>query len=262
MSRGLGLTQRVLLTALGIAETSFGGRAFAFADHEGDWTIVSRLRLVETEHPKRFPTTRTTKAADREFKRSERSPYRRALQTLTQRGLIESKLTPVDLRILGQYSWPGRAQRSTWLARLTDRGFELLYSAPYPELSRSIYGRLEDALVFNDSEDRAELLQESLYWSFPRKMVAPPARRTEVPAPTISPAPPKPKVDLTKDEAIEALCAEGFEIEQVKAALRTWHRAEQRRYREDFDVSAPALDDCVFDRDDLEGLRQQIRISE
>lgn len=260
MSRGLGLTQRVLLTALGIAETSFGGRAFVFADDEGDWTVVSRLRLVETDHPKRFPANRTTKAVDREFKRSERSPYRRALQTLTQRGLIESKLAPVTLDALGQYSYPRDRHRSTWVARLTESGFDLLYSAPYPELAATVFDRLMDAIAFNDSELRESLLYESMCWSFPRK-VAPPARRARAAPAIVSPARKAPKIDLTKEETIEALCAEGFDIEHVRSALRTWHRAEQRRYREDFGsfrTSAPSLDECVFGREDLEVLRQQI----
>ncbi|WP_280378293.1 hypothetical protein [Nocardia wallacei] len=257
MSRGLGLAQRTLLTALGIAETSFGGRAFVFTDDEGDWTVVSRLRLVETEHPKRFPTNRTTKAADREFKRSERSPYRRALQTLTQRGLVESKLAPVSLYALGQYSSWGNPQRSTWLTRLRAPGFELLHGAPYPELAASVFERLEDALAFNDSEDREELLIESLSRSHPRKVAAP-ARRARV-APPIDPLAQKmPKSDLTKDETVATLCAEGFGIEQVRSALRAWHRAEQRRYRTDFRVSAPALDEYVFSHADLKELRQQI----
>lgn len=263
MSQGLGTVQRRLLVALYCAE-NFNGRWMELAeepalesdDDSGPWFAVSQFHLVETDHAERFEyaTKRLTVRRDREFKRSRRVPYRRALRTLEQRGLAEAKLVSVDLNLLGQYAppWRGRppAAREVWVARLTDRGKDWVRENA-PEQVQSMGAEMVRTAERFDPAERWQIAEAQRLARYRQGRGRRPATITvpEVATSARTRA-------LNKSDVIELLHGEGFGTEQVSAVLRQWHREEQRQQRSRFREPGPALDDCIFGVAEIEDLRQ------
>ncbi len=61
-----------------------------------------------------------------------------------------------------------------------------------------------------------------------------------------------------KVQVVDLLVDEGFDGDRVRAILRAWHREQQRIARVEFGGTASALDDYVFDADEVEDLRRQL----
>ncbi|WP_280392783.1 hypothetical protein [Nocardia wallacei] len=258
MSRGLGSAQRSLLVALYCAADTFG-QAFAPGptDEDSTWVVVSRLQLVEVEHPKKFPQQRTATEAAREFKRSRRVPYRRALQTLADRGLAEAKLAQVKLSALGQGAWYWQRtepHRETWLARITAQGEEYVVEYLSEEIEPT-EDRLLRGFAYGFADERLEWIRQQERDRSRTRRRRPSARTNEA-SPVVAPR----QAALSRDEVIALFTGEGIGVEQVRKALRAWHREESRRYRDAFHENAPALEEYTFDPDALEEVRSHLSV--
>lgn len=259
------MAQRRLLVALYCAE-NFNGRWMELAVHPavngdddlGEWFAVSQLHLVETDHAERFEyaTKRLTVRHDREFKRSRRVPYRRALRTLEQRGLAEAKLISVDLNLLGQYAppWRGRppASREVWVARLTHRGKDWVQENASEQVQSMGIEMVRTAERF-DPEERWQIAEAQRLARYRQGRRRRPATVTVPEVVTAGHA-----KALSKSEVVEFLHGEGFGTEQVSAVLRQWHREEQRQQRSQFKEPGPALDDYIFGAAEIDDLRQRL----
>ncbi|MGW4774188.1 hypothetical protein ACWEO2_39870 [Nocardia sp. NPDC004278] len=260
MSQGLGTVQRRLLVALYCAE-NFNGRWMEMAIHPdldtgddlGSWFAISQFHLVETDHAKRFAyaAKRTTVPRDREFKRSRRVPYRRALRTLEQRGLAEARLISVDLNLLGQwaYRWHGRppATREVWVARLTEQGMAWVRKNA-PEQVQPLGDRMVRSGDRFDPEHRWQL-EDS------RRR----ARRHRSTTITTSEKPTTGRAKaLNKNEVVDLLQREGTSAERVRTVLREWHREEQRQHRLQFGEPGPSLDEHIFGSAEVDDLRSRL----
>lgn len=262
MSQGLGTVQRKLLVALYSAE-NFNGRWMQLAEHpdigsdddSGPWFAISQLHLVETDHAERFEyaAEEATTLRDREFKRSRRTPYRRALRTLEQRGLAEAKLVSVDLDDLGQYSyfWHGGPTpvRDVWLARLTDQGRAWVEKNAAELVESAGYKMMQAAENF-DPVPRWGLAAEAT------------RARPRRPSPAAVVVPEVATVDrvdaLSKSEVADVLCNEGFDAGRVSTVLRVWHREGQLQQRRQYGQPGPGLSNYVFGIAEIDELRQRL----
>lgn len=261
MSQGLGTAQRRLLVALYCAE-KFEGLWWKLADHpaldsesgSGPWFAVSQFHLVEADHTKRFKyaAKRAMALRDREFRRSRRVPYRRALRTLEQRGLAEAGLVPVDLELLGQWAWRPRGQppaaREVWFARLTEQGRDWVRTNAIDQVQATGTEMVGAAEQF-DPDERWRLQETQRLARRQRRPAA-----VKVPGVVTTT-----RVEaLSKSEVVDLLDREGFAVDQVKAVLREWHREEQRQHRKEFLQLGPPLEECVFGSAELDDIRQRL----
>lgn len=268
MSRGLGTIQRQLLIALfcaGRVEGEWVNLAESRGSAPGgDWYAVARLRLVEIEHDVEIGHTIHQKSGsdDRAFKRSRRAPVRRALRTLTDRGLAEERLIAVDLAELGQWNWRPQggepAIRPVLYARITELGEQWVIEHASDQIDQ--FTELMIKASFNhdpEARERRMARKAQREWRIEQALKSRKSlsRRTTAAAGDGKGQIVFPTEALSKDELVRLLIDEGFDRERVPIVLRQWHRELQSNLRRQLGESGPPLDDYTFGSTEIEELR-------
>lgn len=221
-------------------------------DDQGPWYPVSMFHLVEADHAKRFTyaTKREMKLREREFKRSRRVPYRRALRTLEVRGLAQARLERLELDVLmgGRKDPRSRAPavREVWVARLTPQGKAWVQDNAIEEVD-AMGARMRKT---------AELFDPSRRWLLPPHR--PPGRHR---GPLVTAAAQQPHTDdglMDRADVVVLLNDDGFTTRDVEAVLRAWHREVQRDQRRENGDPGPSLDEYVFGLAEVEELRRRL----
>ncbi|MFI6959630.1 hypothetical protein ACIBJI_39965 [Nocardia sp. NPDC050408] len=308
MSRGLGITQRRLLSALYAAPLRQLLRwdlddldaddlwAFPRGVHPGgsadfsdgsEFYLVAQLGLAELHHltlrdsPRRSVEQRKlglmdwfslnaqpSTEAELDLLRSWRAAYRRAARSLTGRDFIETVQASVHLENLGQLIWGMNANhipaREVVLARITDAGrqyvqqrrAELIDDTPSTDDLR----RALRSAGFHDIAEPHPQSPPSGTQSR-RRRIGTPRKRTQpdqndrMPESTTQPS-----RLLGREDVLTQFTAEGFDTGRVEAALRAWHREEQRKSRELFGLgdNGIPLHEQLFGQEEIDDLRRRL----
>ncbi|MGW5230399.1 hypothetical protein ACWEP5_36390 [Nocardia niigatensis] len=271
MSRGLGTIQRQLLVALFCADQTKGGwtklAQTPGSTAGGDWYAVARLRLLEIEHDAEIGHTvhQRSRPEDRAFKRSRRAPVRRALRTLTNRGLAEEQLIAVDLVDLGQRNWRPSgekpATRPVLYARITELGKEWITHHARERLDEYSV-RMVKASSDHDPdarERRMARMAERAWWHEQASKSSESPGQRKAPAGVDDDSQIVVRTEaLNKDELVQLLIGEGFDRDQVLTVLRRWHRELQGFLRREFGDPGPPLDEYSFGSAEIEELRTRL----
>lgn len=295
MSRGLGIAQRQLLGALYVATASNTfptwrlrpaakgpiGAERVWQPDESDehqfFYAVVQLHLAEGRDPQlrntppysirdyhdMRPDDDQSTLEERNIRRSWRALYRRAADGLVTRGLIDTVpavVTLEDLDVPTYWSWFRQGAEPTCtilLARITDAG------ARYAEQHRA--DLVNDTSILNDELRRVFRDKGFVDVAEPPKRSSRRRRRRRRSRPSrsnskpIAAEPAEPIRQPTKrDEVIAQLASEGFDADTVGAAVRAWHRAEQRESRRQFGDNGTPLYAYIFQPNDIEELRRRL----
>ncbi|MGV9546188.1 hypothetical protein ACWDSF_33145 [Nocardia beijingensis] len=248
MSQGLGTTQRKVLVCLYVAKFDSGTAPMGNLTYfygNGVWGYgVTQVEAYEERQTRTKGSELST--AERELRRSQRVPLRRALKTLASRGLVTCDLTEIKLSELGQPNWADKSTRNVWLANITDEGCDYVEER-----------RVELAKEFARFERFFEILESGGFHDLPEKERPPkPAKKTPKRPPpkrararahkprpgVVAPVPPREQL-YDRDGAIQLLVGEGFDEAAVRTAMRRWHREEQRAIRVEFRSTGGALEE-------------------